>query len=175
MKSLGIDLSMTGTGIALLEDGKLVYSETIKSKKEGDTPDAEVRRLMGIVVKVMEHVDVIENLDVVVLEGIAFMAKSTALAQLSGLTYMVRKEMVDRDIQFFVVAPTTLKKFITGKGNSAKDIMMLETYKLYGESILDNNQCDAFGLAHVGEAVLTEKYKGETYQKEVVKLIKKQI
>ena len=173
MKSLGIDLSMTGTGIALLEDGKLVYSETIKSKKDGDTPTHEVSRLVRIVEDVCEHVSGDE--DVVVLEGIAFMAKSTALAQLSGLTYMVRARLVKEGIPFFVVAPTTLKKFITGKGNSPKDIMMLETYKMYGESILDNNQCDAFGLAHVGEAVFTEKYKGETYQKEVVKLIKKQI
>lgn len=173
MKTLGIDLSMTGTGIAYLEDGKLIYSETIRSKKTGDTPTDETIRLSAIVDKVFEHVS--EDFDVVVLEGIAFMAKSTALAQLSGLTYMVRQRLVAMDIPFLVVAPTTLKKFITGKGNSAKDIIMLEIYKRWGISILDNNQADAYALSQIGAAVMTKNYKGETYQKEVVKLISKQI
>lgn len=175
MKVLGVDLSMTGTGVALLDDGEMLYSKTIKSKKDGDTPTDELRRLVKITEEVMVHVDEWDEIDVVVLEGIAFMAKSTALAQLSGLTYMVRAEIDKRNIPFLIVAPTTLKKFITGKGNSPKDIMMLETYKMYGESILDNNACDAYALAQVGLAVLGQTKKIPVYQKEVVKLINKQI
>jgi len=173
IKSLGVDLSLTGTGIALLEDEKLVYSGTIKSKKEGDTPTTEVLRINTIVGSVMEHVT--EDVDIVVLEGIAFMAKSTALAQLSGLTYLVRSKLVERGVPFLVVAPTSLKKFVTGKGNSPKDVMMLETFKRFGVSIPENNQCDAYGLAQVGLATLDPKYKSTEFQKEVIKLIKKQI
>ena len=52
---------------------------------------------------------------------------------------------------------------------------MLEIYKRWGISILDNNQADAYALSQIGAAVMTKNYKGETYQKEVVKLISKQI
>ena len=66
------------------------------------------------------------------------------------------------------MTPTTLKKFITGKGAGPKDVMLLETYKRYGISFLDNNLCDAFGLAQCGVALLKEnKEPLLSFQKEV--------
>jgi len=174
MKSLGADLSLTGTGIVVLDDGKLVMQDSIKSKKDGDKPSDEIARLRGIVKRVMAFVDE-HNPEVVVLEGIAFMSRNTtSLAQLAGLNYMMRDSLVDRGIDFLVVAPTSLKKYVTGAGNSSKDIMMLETYKRFGVSILDNNICDAYGLAQAGLAATDEDYKTTKFQDEVISLLRKQ-
>ena len=174
MKILGLDLSLTGTGVAVIEGGKLVTSDLIKSKPSGPRPKDEARRIQGIVDKISEHIDTYSP-DLVVIEGIAFMAKNTtALAQLAGLNYLVRALLLNRGIDFIIVAPSTLKKFITGKGNSQKDVMMLETYKQYGLSLLDDNIVDAHGLAQVGHAV-NDRDKITKTQMEVVHLVSTQI
>jgi len=66
------------------------------------------------------------------IEGMAFMAKNTtSLVQLAALNYMVREWIVYDENKFIIVAPSSLKKFITGKGNAHKDLMMMTVYKKY--------------------------------------------
>ncbi len=175
MKVLGLDLSLTGTGVAAIEDGKLLSSSLIRSKPSGPRPKDETKRILGIVEEITKKIDEFEP-ELVVIEGLAFMARnSTALVQLAGLNYLIRSLLYSRDIKFLIVAPSTLKKFITGKGNSQKDVMMLETYKQYGISLLDDNLVDAHGLAQVGSAVLDQKGKINKSQMEVVHLISSQV
>lgn len=175
MITLGLDLSLTETGTTVLKDGNLVSKGVIKSKPSGKRPCDEVRRIQGIVNDIKKILDE-HNPDMVILEGIAFMARNTtALAQLAGLSYMVRSEIVDRNIPFLVVAPTSLKKFATGKGNAQKDVVMLETYKRYGVSILNNNECDAYCLSQVGLAAGGASKKITKTQMEVVHLISSQL
>jgi len=95
--------------------------------------------------------------------------------QLAALNYLTRELIYDINKEFIIVAPTSLKKFITGKGNSGKDIMILETYKRYGVSFDDNNICDAFSLAKVGEALYNKKIKLTKPQAEVINLLKEQL
>lgn len=175
MKTLGADLSLTATGVVVLEDGKIKDQLSIKSSKTGKKPIDEIKRLQGIVKELMEVVDK-HKPEVVGIEGIAFMSRNTtSLAQLAGLNYMVRNELVKRDIPFLIIAPTSLKKYITGAGNASKDIMMLETYKRYHVSILDNNICDAYGLAQVTLCTMDSDRKTTKFQEEVIKLIKNQL
>src|SRR5690349_3444900 len=137
MRIAGIDPSLTGTGVVVVrDDGSVVSSKLIKTKKTEGTV-AEVRRLTSIVYDVMEEV---YECDLVLIEGLAFMARNTsALVQLSALNYFIRKDLVLDEIPFKVVAPSSLKKYVTGKGNAKKDSMYLETYKRYGVSFSDDN------------------------------------
>ena len=174
--SLGLDTSLTGTGIVLLTDRKITKQRLIKSKPVGDKPVHELVRIRTIV----EEIEMIvsENLPTIaVIEGMAYMAKNTtALVQLSALNYMTRALLFDYNIPFVIVAPTTLKKFITGKGNAKKDIMLIETYKRYGITILDDNENDAHGLARIGELLLSKNTnKLPIFQKEVLELLAKQL
>lgn len=154
MISLGLDLSLTGTGVSVLKDGQLLLSETIKTKPSGKKPIDEVKRLQWIVSEIMKYVDT-HTPNIVIIEGLAFMARNTtALVQLSGLAYMIRSELVNRGIPFTIVAPSSLKKWITGKGNAQKNEMMLATFQRYGVALTDDNQCDSYGLAHVGLGLL---------------------
>ena len=168
---LGIDPSLTNTGCIMVQDGKVVYKQTIKSKKISGKPTDEITRICGI----RDEIN-ITGVNYVAIEGIAFMARNTtALVQLAALNYFIREHMMLCDIEFVVVAPTSLKKFVTGKGNSGKDIMMLETYKRYKQSFSDNNLCDAFGLARIAEAVFTKDINLIKFQQEVVDVLKTQI
>ena len=174
--SVGLDLSLTGTGIVVLTNGKLTRKELIRSKPVGDRPTDELQRIRKIVSDIG---GILSEYDptVVCIEGLAFMARNTsALVQLAALNYMIRAIIFDRAIPFYIVAPTSLKKFITGKGNSDKNVMMMDIYRDYDLQFVEDNQADGFELAAVGAALLeTPINKLTVPQKEVVELIKKQI
>lgn len=171
--SIGIDPSLTETGVVGVKNGKIQFSHLIKSKKIGDTPREEMKRLKGIVNAVISIIEKY-NPKIVVMESIAFMAHNTsALAQLCGINYMIR-DLIYKDHSLYMVTPTGLKKFITGKGNCQKDLMLLESYKRYKISFNNNNSCDAFGLAKIGEALINKDLKLTKQQQEVIEGLKKQ-
>ena len=170
MTIIGLDLSLTATGYINLCNGKILEQKLIKSKPVGDKPTDELKRILGIVKEIS-----VKGSDLVVVEGIAFgIRKTTSLAQLSALNYFVRNKCYENKIPFVIAAPTSLKKFVTGKGNIHKELMLMETYKKYGISFSENNLCDSYGLSKIGEALLG-KEKLPVYQAEVVKLLKKQL
>lgn len=173
---LGIDPSLTSTGYSIIKKGNLLDSGTIKTKPSNKTPTEETLRLRSIKNSICEIIEKYTPA-LVVIEGLAFMARNTtALVQLSGLNYMIRDELISRDIQFIVVAPTSLKKFITGKGNAQKDHIMLSIYQNFGQTFFDNNIADSYGLAAIGAAIKDEPIKKTTLpQKEVIKLLKTQL
>ena len=174
---VGIDISLTATGMALVIDGKLKDTKLIKSKKVDDSYYSDAIRIDGVYKEIvstyMEYRGEIEVSDhYVAIEGLAFMARNTsALAQLSAINYMIRIFLISIHQPFLIVAPTSLKKFITGKGNVQKDIMMLETYKTYDVSLTDDNLCDAHGLAQI--ACVMPPYHGKMTvpQQEVLDLL----
>jgi Holliday junction resolvasome RuvABC endonuclease subunit len=115
--------------------------------------------------------------DLVLIEGLAFMARNTtALVQLAGLNYLMRILLDEFEWPFVIVAPSSLKKFITQKGNADKNVMMMTVYKDYGHEFMDDNVCDGYSLAVCGQAVLGNPLKDLTIpQKEVINLLKSQL
>ena|SRR3990167_2865863 len=175
--SLGLDLSLVGTGLVILENGKIVKQKLIKSKPIPDgKPIDELKRIKKIVEEI-ESIITEELPNVAVIEGLAFMVRNaTALVQLSALNYFTRSMLMDYHVPFIIVAPTSLKKFVTGSGVAKKDVMLIESYKRWGVSILDDNVCDAYCLSQVGLALLGGNSKTTTkLQEEVISLLKKQL
>lgn len=176
MKLAGLDLSLTATGVAVIEDGKKLFSGVIRSHPAGKRPVDELERILDIVGRVEKildtHMDAGEGL--VVIENLAFMAKGNTLTQLSGLNYFVRKMCRDRGWRFALVAPLTLKKFVTGKGKGDKSVMMAEIHKRWGEAFLDDNEADAYALARAA-AVFDPKTKATESTRHIYKLISSQI
>jgi crossover junction endodeoxyribonuclease RuvC len=173
-KSIGIDLSLCGTGIVVIDDGKIILQQVIKSKPSGDKPINELRRIELIVHKINEILqDYRPNLAVI--ENLAFMARNTtALTQLAGLNYFVRSTLAIRGVPFYLCAPTTLKKFATGKGNCPKDNIMMEIYKRWHVTITNNNLADGYILAKIGQCLLGKTDKLTVPQSEVITLLTKQ-
>lgn len=174
IKSLGLDLSLTKTGAVLLKNGKITKQCLIKSKPSGSLPINELIRIR----KIVEDIEMIINddiPDIVVIENLAFaVRKTTALTQLAGLSFLVRSMLFDYKIPFYMCAPTTLKRFATGKGNSQKDHMILNAYKTYGIDNIDNNIADAIFLAKIGLAIYGYDKVTSLHQIETIKLMKKQ-
>ena len=87
--------------------------------------------------------------------GFAFRGTEFLLAELGGVVRLALLENLSQP--YYDVPPTSKKLFITGKGNSPKNIMLEQTYKKFGigsEVLKDDNQVDAFGLAQFGIAYL---------------------
>lgn len=176
MITLGLDLSLVETGVVALNGEEIILQKVIKSKKDGDLPIDELKRLMWIVNEIKELMLDFQP-DLVLVENPAMgygQSKTTSLMQLIGLNYLVKKTIHDEGFPFVMVTPTTLKKFVTGKGNAPKDILMLETYKRYGVTLLNNNENDAFCLAKIGQELL-ESNEIPKFQEEVKLLLSIQL
>ena len=175
MKVLGIDPSLTGTGVVTLSGrGKVLSADHIRSYPVKTYP-LEVKRIRGITDTVLSAA---EGCSLAVMEGLAFMAhNTTALVQLSALNYFIREGLMNMEIPFIIVAPSSLKKFVTGKGNAKKDSIFLEVYKRWGESFTNDNEADAYGMAQIAWVLANpgvEKGLPE-FQQEVITLLKTQL
>jgi Holliday junction resolvasome RuvABC endonuclease subunit len=111
------------------------------------------------------------NPDLIIIEGYSFgsrLGQAFSIGELGGL---VKVALFEGGYKSIIIPPTCLKKFVTGKGNASKDIMLMKTFKKYGVEFTDNNKCDAFGLAQMGKAYLegTEIM----YEQEALKKIKR--
>ena len=124
------------TGLHVEDHGEIEY----KGQKG-------MQRVQSIGQRMAKFLDVWEP-QVVVMEGYGY-ANMHSLVTLVEIGTMIRLCIVERRIPLCVVAPNTLKKWVTGKGNAKKDVMMLETYKRWNFEGTDN-EVDAFGLAALG-------------------------
>jgi Holliday junction resolvasome RuvABC endonuclease subunit len=148
---VGIDPSLVGTGVCILDNTKqMVHIETISTKLDG------VTRLIGI--QNALHTSLLKFLSksmsfTIFIEGYAFMAKGRSVFNLGELGGILRVYLAKTWGGYYEVPPTSLKKFVCSKGNAKKEIMLEQTFKKYhigSETLKDNNQVDAFGLAQLG-------------------------
>jgi len=136
---IGIDLSLTGTGIA---DS---YGEKTLRTNAADPMEARL-------ILIRNHIAALDGVrytigidqTVVVLED--FVTRSPAASTLGMVHGIVRVALVEAGIPFVLVAPATLKKYVTGKGTAKKPDMRMAVYQRFGVDLSDDNQVDAYGL-----------------------------
>jgi crossover junction endodeoxyribonuclease RuvC len=109
----------------------------------------------------------------VVMEDFSFASKGASLFQIAGLGFLIRHWLWKHDVQFVLVPPTVLKKFVGGAGNIDKNLMLLKTYKLWGQEFSDDNICDAYGLSRIGRALLSWDNDLTAYQHDALKQLGK--
>ena len=180
---VGLDLSLTGSGLSILDEkGKIVKTELIKSKKTGEKPVDELLRIMEIRNNIFNAITSTKKIKTddgdalyYAIEGMAFLAKGTSLVQLAALNYFIREWIMYDEHKFVIIAPTSLKRFATGKGNSEKDHMILEAYKKFGIDNIDNNIADSLFLASAASMFFGDIKTQNNFQKETIDLLKKQL
>lgn len=170
---LGIDFSLTSTGVCLISDGEAECA-TIGSKKEA-TWDRFVERVEGIADSIIEWADTAPD-TVVVLESPAFLAKSSSLDRMFGGWWLLVAELRAHFANPpLLVTPSQLKKFATGKGNAGKDQVLASVIRRYPDvHVAGNDQADALVLAAIGAAAFKEPFNtGLTvFQNEVVEAVR---
>lgn len=147
--SLGIDLSLTGTGWAIVRPNRAVECGLVKSSgKRGDSLVQRFDRLKGILESLKFT---IQDDTVVVIEQPSYSSVGGSHHDRSGLWWMVVNYYLGLGYGVAEVPPATLKKFATGKGNASKDEVLAATIRRYPEVLVtDNNVADAVNLAAMG-------------------------
>jgi len=144
MTAVGIDTSFTGTGFAIKAEKGFIY-KTIKTKPEDFVDDTD--RICSSEMKYFKSIPV--DTDSVYIEDVfvGHGPSAGASLRLALLAGCVRAGLRDKGIKFTIVQPTMVKKYISGKGNVPKDIIIKEVFKKFGIDTNDNNIADAICMA----------------------------
>lgn len=154
MVFLGIDQSLAGTGLCVLSDeGAVVTSATITP--EGLRDGARLAFIKQAVAPLLAGVQF------VALEGYSYNSVGHVF-ELGEIGGVLKVLLVEHSLSYVVVPPVLVKKFATGKTTADKAAMVLAA-KARGCAFTDNNQADAFFLAHIARAYVknTAKYRCE--------------
>lgn len=112
MNILGVDLSLTSTGISA--NGKTGIITT---------PAKGSERLSIISLAILDAV--IENsIQLVAIEGYSFASRNSQAHSIGELGGVVRTRLWERNIPYVDIPPTCRAKFATGRGNAAKTEVM---------------------------------------------------
>jgi crossover junction endodeoxyribonuclease RuvC len=157
MLVVGIDPSLTGTGLVAWHDGKVIIAKTLKNHPNWDI----IPRVLSIVEEISTEIgNIVDDIgwylppNMIVIEGFSYGSRGRGLFETAYLGYRIREELhvLNREmhIPWMEASPNELKKFVTGKVNATKDIMMQQVLKRWGYEAKDNNIADAYALAMIG-------------------------
>lgn len=160
---IGLDLSLTSTGLALVEDGELTAWHCIKSKGKKDaTIEQTAERIDRIEAEIFDTLvgwistsagvgrRLIHYPDLAVIEAPSFGSKGGSAHERGGLWWAVARELNARQIPMLKLAPTSRAKFITGNGRADKHDVLKLARQRWHMDIPNHDVADAAGLAQWG-------------------------
>lgn len=179
--TVGIDPSMTGTGVAVFTDGELVkywaWTE-IKSlqkrnrgtliyfkKPQGITPSTQlgrIRMIAGWIGERLTELTMHGDEVTVALEGLALNARGRGVSDLYELSGQIKQTLLTLDIPFRIYDPLSVKLAATGNGSADKGDMKIACYRKLGLDVTPygkagENIADACLLAWLLEQELAIK------------------
>lgn len=139
MRAVGLDLSLTATGIAPV-DGVTLTVQPGKGLR-GAARLAEMRESI-LTLATAGGVP-----DMVVIEGPAYSrALGAGHHEAAGLWWQVVCSLHTAGIPYAVATPSTLKKYATGRGDATKADMRMALFQRAVLDLRDDNQVDAWWL-----------------------------
>jgi Holliday junction resolvasome RuvABC endonuclease subunit len=166
MNIIGIDLSLTGTGVCLLRDGECDL-RTINTTAKTRTED----RLITIRRAIAQECGCI---DAAIIEGLSYGSVGGAQAERSALHWMVRVDLYQLGVPYVIVTPMSLKKFVCGTAKAEKSMMIREVYRRWNVEAANDNEADAAALAHLGLVYYGQAEHQTIAQQEVIFRLKKE-
>ena len=161
MKVIGLDLSLTSTGVAVVTCGPGIEPTAavtrISSKGKADADlEARYQRLLALQLQVIRHVDNagerdFDTADLVVIEQPAYSRTTGHQHDRSGLWWLIVHRLKLDGIPVAEVAPSARPKYATGKGNAGKDEVLAAVVRRYPDvPVAGNDDADALVLAAMG-------------------------
>jgi len=156
---VGLDLSLTGTGVVHIDE---VGISTSLIKSKGTRRDSLAQRAHRLATLREQITDLIPERALVVVEQPAYASGTGSMHDRSGLWWLMVASLIPFH-NVTEVAPGTVKKFATGKGNAGKDEMLAAAIRRYPSAdITDNNVADAMHLAAMGARYLGHPQEADT-------------
>lgn len=161
---IGIDPSLSSTGIVVLDkNSRLMSSTLIQSNLKGTERLIELRNLLRECIRRVDSPRVL-------IERYSFGSRAGQAFSIGEWGGVLRVLLVESGHEVVEVSPSTLKKFITGKGNVKKDMILKEVFKKWDEDFNDDNLADAYGLARMNWSI-DRKEDLLKYEKDCIKVI----
>ena len=164
----GFDLSLTGTGLVIMNHKGLVKERHVISVKERGA-----ERLHKIQQKIDKLITPY-NLKLVCIEGYAMGAKCGHTFGIGELGGVIRLLLYNKGIPYKEPTPGQLKQFATGHGGGekgSKDQVTLHLYKCFGFEAVNNDEADAAVLCIISRAIDGHVINLNVHQKKVVHTI----
>lgn len=151
---VGLDLSLTGTGIVALNSrGELVANQTLKPSKQTSKtkgPSFRVTRLIEIRDKINTLITHLPPgpQTMFAIESYTYGTNNSAhiLGELGGV---VRTLLYEHNFPYIEVAPAHVKKYATGAGNAKKEQVIAWVLKRWGLLFSTSDEADAYVLARM--------------------------
>lgn len=157
---VGLDLSLTGAGIAALDlvTGALSTAVHRSPAPKVDTLGAHVHRHRALVDGIVQQA-IACNPALVVVEGLRFSvsAQDSSLSRRGFLWWAVVEGLVAAGAPVLEVTPSQIKQLATGNGGASKDMMVAEYALAWPDATRDKNtqdRADAAFAAALGAAYL---------------------
>ena len=99
-------------------------------------------------------------------EGYSFASQQAhSLGEIGGCVRMILWEY---GCNLIVVPPSTLKKYLTGKGVGDKNIVMKHVFKRWAFDSDDDDECDAFGCSVLGLVAVSDDAGWTNAEREIL-------
>jgi len=161
---LGLDLSLTATGLAVVEEnGNIVLSKVLS------TPKKKIEGMERYSLIRQEVIDVVKahNIKKVFIEGYSFGSRGRSIFNLGELGGIIRITLSDLGVPYEEIPPKVVKKFVCGSGNADKLDMMNSIKEKYKYVFDDDNKADAYGIAVTGLGVESYDSHGNTKKRAI--------
>lgn len=149
-KFIGLDLSLTSTGVcSFITNPVALITRVIKTSNKL----TYAQRYNKIIESILSEYS-ISTITSTFIEGYSFgsFGKSSSMSYLIELGGILKFKLYREGINYVIVPPTLLKKFISGKGTSKKEDIKLHIYKKYGQEFESSDAADAYALVAMGVA-----------------------
>ena len=166
---LAIDPSLTSTGVCWGSDPHDWEVMVCKSKPLGKNVAERVRRYEGLFSQI-NQICMTSQPVMIFIEAYAYGANTGSQMYLGEFGGILRWHLDYHSKHIYEVAPSTLKKFVTGKGNAKKEHMLAHVYHQWGRLFDTSDEADAFGLYQMalcaaGRSTPTNKAQRESVAK----------
>lgn len=163
MRIHALDLSLTATGHARMLSPTEIFHETISPPKGC----VGIERIDWIANQITSRVnDAFTPL--LIFENFSFASNDAGSHERIGLAYMLRHWAWRRGIPFVLVAPSQLKKFVTGKGNAEKSLILREVFRRWNIAAANDNEADGITLLQIGRCLVGDMEPETQPQREVI-------
>lgn len=149
---VGIDPSLTSTGIAIQYGDNQITTDRIRSTgKKTDTWNMRNNRITKLAHTTTSK---IPHNSLIIIEAPSYGSISTSAHDRSGLWWTIYKKLIDKDCDIIPVAPAQRMMYATGKGggkDASKDIVLAHTIRRYPQiDITGNDIADAVIFLAIG-------------------------
>jgi Holliday junction resolvasome RuvABC endonuclease subunit len=185
---IGIDPSLSATGIVVLKDGEVVHAGVFGFKSAKDKTHwksyeknevsgwkmpmdeflrdiGDVGRINSAFMYITEFIDnycewdysneITVGIEIPMGSHAGAGAKTDRIyaSYITGISSIVYSGR----IEIITMVPGTIKKFVTGKGNAKKELILKEVFRKFEFDTSDNNIADAFAIAKYIESLKEKK------------------